>query len=66
MCMAVPGKIIRINKDMAIVDYGKEKREAKLVEKKFNVGDYVIVQNKIVIEKVPEQEVREWLSLFEK
>lgn len=64
MCLAVPGKIIEIKDDIAIVDYGSEKREARIVEEGFKIGDYVIVQGKIVIDKVPEEEVEQWLGLF--
>ena len=64
MCLAVPGKIIEINNDIATIDYGKEKRIGKIIEERFSVGDYVIVQGKIVIEKIPENEVAEWCNLF--
>ena len=66
MCLAIPGKIIEIKDDVAIVEYGKEKREAKLLEKNLKVGDYVIVQNKFVMQKVPEKEALEALKLFSK
>ena len=66
MCFAVPGKIIKIKNDIAVVDYKTEKREARIVEPEFNIGDYVIVQGKIVVEKIPENEVKQWFSLFEK
>ena len=64
MCLAVPGKIIEIKNNLATVDYGTEKREGKIVEGNFSVGDYVIIQGKIVIEKIPEQEVKQWFNLF--
>ena len=63
MCLAIPGKIITINKDTATVDYGSEKRQAKIIEGDFKVGDFVIVQGKIVIEKVPEEQVQGWLDV---
>jgi hydrogenase expression/formation protein HypC len=64
MCLAIPGKITEIKKDIATVDYGSEKRRAKIVQGKFKVGDYVIVQAKIVSEKVPEKKVTDWLSML--
>jgi hydrogenase expression/formation protein HypC len=64
MCLAVPGKIIEINGDLVKVDYKREIREAKLVSNNFKVGDYVIVQGKVVIEKVPKEDVKKWLDLF--
>lgn len=56
MCLMIPGKIIKITKGKAIVDYGKEKREAGIVEKGYKVGDYVIVQGRVVVQKVPQKE----------
>ncbi len=64
MCLAIPGKITNIKDDVAIVDYGSEKRKAKIVEGDFKVGDYVIVQGRLVIEKVPENQVSGWLELL--
>lgn len=64
MCLAIPGKIIEIHGDTARIDYGSEKREARIVEGSFQVGDFVIVQGKIVIEKVPPEQVKGWLDLL--
>ena len=66
MCLAVPGKIIKIEQHIATVDYGSEQRSARIVEGDFSVGDFVIVQGKIVIEKVPVEQVAGWLSLVKK
>ena len=64
MCLAIPGKIVKIKGNIATIDYGSEKREAKIVEGKFKVNDFVIVQGKIVIEKIPKNQVRGWLELL--
>lgn len=64
MCLAVPGKIIAIKGDLATVDYGGEKREGKIVEGTYKVGDFVIIQGKIVLEKIPPEEVKEWHKFF--
>ena len=64
MCLAIPGKIVRIEKDVATVDYVSEQRLAKIVVGDFAVGDFVIVQGKIVIEKVPPEQVEQWLELL--
>jgi hydrogenase maturation factor len=53
MCLAIPGKIIGLKQrgKIAIIDYGKEKREAaNLIRAK--IGDKVIVQHKNVVEKI--------------
>jgi hydrogenase maturation factor len=64
MCLAYPGKIEKIKKDIATIDYDFEKRQAKLIDTKFKVGDYVIVQGKIVIEKVPKKSAEQWLEMI--
>jgi hydrogenase maturation factor len=69
MCLAIPGKIISIKNGMADIDYGSQKTRAGIIEDKYRVGDYVIVQGKIVIEKVPKSQIKKWqkfLKEFEK
>ncbi|MEA2036272.1 MAG: HypC/HybG/HupF family hydrogenase formation chaperone [Nanoarchaeota archaeon] len=64
MCLAIPGKVVEINGDFAIIEYGEEKREAKLLNPEIKVGDYVVVQNKLVLQKVEEQEALESIKLW--
>lgn len=67
MCLAIPGKIIKIEKGSVVVDYGKEQRTAKIIEKGYSVGDYVLVQTGIVAKKLSEKEaiesIREWSKI---
>lgn len=64
MCLAIPGKIISIENKTATVDYGSEKRQASIVVGDFAVGDFVVVQGKIVVERVPPEQVQQWLELL--
>jgi hydrogenase expression/formation protein HypC len=64
MCLAVPGKITKIEKNIAVVDYGVEKRKGALVSKGYKKGDYVIIQGGIVIQKVKEKEAKDALKLY--
>ena len=64
MCLAIPGKIIEIENDTATVDYGSEKRKATIFEGDFSLGDYVIIQSKLVIEKIPKDQTISWLKAF--
>ena len=59
ICLAVPGKVVEIKEDVAIVDYSGEKREANCSLVDVKVGDYVIVQAKFVVGKLSEQEAKE-------
>jgi hydrogenase maturation factor len=65
MCLSVPGKIVEIRDNgSCVVDYVAEKRDAQIFNDEFKVGDYVVVSNKIVIMKVPEEEAREYLNVI--
>jgi len=64
MCLAVPGKITKIEKNIATVDYGVEKRKGTLVSKGFKKGDYVIILGGVIIQKVNEKEANDALKLY--
>lgn len=66
MCLSCPGKIVRISGGRAIVKYAQEEREAALVDTSMKVGDYVIVQGKICIQKVPKKEAEQFYELISK
>ncbi len=67
MCLSIPGKVIAIKGDEAIIDYGGEKRTASTALKKdVAVGDFVIVSAKMIMEKVPEAEALETLRMWDK
>lgn len=65
MCLAIPGKIVKKNGKKVTVDYGSEKRMATIVDGNFNEGDFVIVQGKIVVDKVPAAQVKKWHKFLE-
>lgn len=63
MCLAIPGKVVKVTKDKLVIDYGDSKREVKsLIDAK--VGDYVIVQMGRAVQKVKEEDalksIRAW------
>jgi len=64
MCLAVPGKILEIRDNIAIIDYIDEKREADCSILDCKVGDYVIVSNKVVIDKIEKKEAIESLKMY--
>jgi len=67
MCLAMPGKIISIENDTAVIQYPAETRSARLISDEFKVGDYVFVQAGIVLDKISREEAEEslesWSSL---
>jgi len=67
MCLAIPGKIIEIKENGdCVVDYEAEKRTAKILTDNISIGDYVIVSNKIVVMKVPENQALDYLNAIKK
>jgi len=63
MCLSIPGKIIEIKEDgSCVVDYVAEKRTAKIFTDDINMGDYVIVSNKVVVMKVPKDQALDYIN----
>ncbi|MCB4790887.1 MAG: HypC/HybG/HupF family hydrogenase formation chaperone [Elusimicrobia bacterium] len=68
MCLAIPGKIIKINKDKsAIVDFGGVKRSVQLTLLPVaKLGDYVIVHAGFAIQKLKQKDAETTLSILQK
>ena len=67
MCLAIPGKIIEINKEkeLAVIDYGNgTKRKANISLLDVNLNDYVLVHAGFAIQKVDPKEAQETLEMF--
>ena len=67
MCLAIPGKIISIDKkkEHASIDYGDgTKRSANVSLVNVKIGDYVLVHAGFAIQVLDEKEAKETLSLF--
>ncbi|MGQ9542774.1 MAG: HypC/HybG/HupF family hydrogenase formation chaperone [Candidatus Bathyarchaeia archaeon] len=66
MCLAIPGKIMRITGDMAEVDFGEgTKRQVNISLVDAKVGQYVIVHAGFAIEILDEQQATETLRLWD-
>ncbi len=65
MCLAIPGKIIKINENSATVDYEGVLRKVDLSMIKAEVGDYVVANAGFAIKKVPRKEALEAIKLFQ-
>jgi hydrogenase expression/formation protein HypC len=67
VCLAVPGKIIEIDKENqhATVDYGDgTKRTANISLVEVKKGDYILVHAGFAIEVLDKKEAEETLNLF--
>ena len=66
MCLAIPGKVLKIEKQIAIVDFGGVRREVKLdLLKNVQEGDYVLVHVGYAIQILDETKAKEILSMWE-
>ena len=67
MCLAYPGKVVRLDGDFARVDFGegtiKEGVNTSLVQAK--IGDYVLVHAGYAIQIMDEAEARETLRYWQ-
>jgi len=67
MCLAVPGKVIKIDKEnnQAIIDYGNNTtRNANISLVDVKPGEYVLVHAGFAIQKIDPKEAQETLQLF--
>jgi len=64
MCLAIPGKIIKISGGKATVKYPGETRDVMLGGEEVKVGDHVLVQMGIVIQKMSKKEARDSLAAW--
>jgi hydrogenase assembly chaperone HypC/HupF len=64
MCLAVPGKVIALNKEKktAVIDQAGKKTEASTALIKPKIGDYVLIQAKTVVEVLTKEEARHLLG----
>lgn len=66
MCLAVPAKVMEINGNEAVLDYGGVKRKANVsMLSEVKVGDYVLVHVGYAISKLDENEALETLKLWD-
>jgi hydrogenase expression/formation protein HypC len=66
MCLAVPARVMAINGEEAILDYGGVKRNANIgMLSDVKVGDYVLVHVGYAISKMDEEESLETLKLWD-
>jgi hydrogenase expression/formation protein HypC len=65
MCLSVPGKVISIQGDMAVVSVGGTEYEASLqLLDDVKVGDYILLHTGFAIQKIDEAEAQETLKVF--
>ncbi len=65
MCLGIPGKVEKIEKQSATVNIGGTRYEARLdLVEDVQQGDFVLLHSGYVIEKIDEDEAEETLNLI--
>ena len=64
MCLAIPSKIVKIEKGMATIDVdGVQRKTSLLLVEDAVVGDYVIVHAGVALHKIDEVDAMESLRI---
>ncbi len=66
MCYTIPGKVVEIKKNIAIIDYFGEHRNVLNESPTVDIGNYIYAQGGIIIQKIPEKEALRILKLWRK
>lgn len=67
MCLGVPGKVVSVDGRLALVDFFGVRRETRLdvIDEPVAPGDYVLNHVGFAIRKIPADDIRETLALYE-
>lgn len=67
MCFAVPGMVVKLEGQNAIVDFGGATRRANIsLLDEVNTGDYVLVHVGYAIQKLSKKDALETIELWKK
>ena len=64
MCLAIPGRIVKINGDQAEIDFGGAVKTANVAMVDAKVGMWAVVHAGFAIELMDEEEALETLKLW--
>jgi hydrogenase expression/formation protein HypC len=65
MCLAVPGRVVEVDADGAVVEVrGRSRHAATLLVPDVRPGDYVLLAGGMIVERLSEEEARARLELF--
>jgi hydrogenase expression/formation protein HypC len=67
MCLGVPGRILRVDGEVAEVDFFGVRRSVRLevVDAPVTPGDYILNHVGFAIRRIPAEEIGETLALYE-
>jgi hydrogenase expression/formation protein HypC len=67
MCLGVPGKVLEVRGQTAVVDFFGVRRETRLdvVDQPVEPGDFILNHVGFAIRKIPASEIEETLALYQ-
>lgn len=67
MCLGVPGKVVSVDGDVALVDFFGVRRETRLdvIDEPVGPGDYILNHVGFAIRRIPDTDIRQTLALYE-
>jgi hydrogenase expression/formation protein HypC len=67
MCLGVPGRVIEVRGQVALVDFFGVRRETRLdvIDEPVESGDYILNHVGFAIRRIPESEISHTLELYE-
>jgi hydrogenase assembly chaperone HypC/HupF len=64
MCLTIPKKVIEIKKNEVVVEAPNGSRQNVKTIVELKIGDYVLTQQNVVVEKITEKEAKEILNIM--
>lgn len=64
MCLAIPGKIVSIDDDIAEIDFGGVMKKANVSMVDANIGDWAVIHAGFAIEVMDEDDAQETIRLW--
>jgi hydrogenase expression/formation protein HypC len=67
MCLGVPGRVLEINDNVALVDFFGVSRHVRLelVDEPVAVGDYILNHVGFAIRRIPESDIAGTLAMYQ-
>lgn len=67
MCLGVPGRVVSVHDQIALVDFWGARRETRLdvIDEPVQPGDYILNHVGFAIRRIPPSEIAETLALYE-
>jgi hydrogenase expression/formation protein HypC len=67
MCLGVPGRVVRVDGLMAVVDFFGVSRQVRLelVDEPVAPGDYILNHVGYAIRRIPEEDIEGTLAMYE-